>query len=379
MNSILINNLKGITSASVEKYLLLTGWEKDDNIPNKKMWIFSLCSDPSFRIAIPSSETNADFYARLFDVIETLSDLQGKKETEIINSMKSAYTDRMQFRIIAGSSSKGKIPLSFASQFVEGLRDLVLYSACAVENAQPVCTRAYNNAKSSLDKFQFGQTEYGSFIFNVDVQVASEENEQYYLADVNPPLPEPTEHKVVERIKTAFDQVDSIATRHVKIGDIIDTAFQDGMTANICEAMLMLRPDDVEDVKLETTFHYAEALTHSTEDVSKCTFENIHFLFADEVSKRYRDYSLVEDVDVHGKIVMLARDAEDEAEPENTVRMAAEIGNVKRNITLHLSPRDHTLACNAYRDNKDVRVVGTVDKSGRFWFFESIKSFSVED
>ncbi len=90
MNSIVIDNLKGITSASVEKYLLLTGWGKDDSIPNKKMWIFYLSTDPTFRIAIPSSETNTDFYPRLYDVIETLSDIQNKKITDIINSMKSA-------------------------------------------------------------------------------------------------------------------------------------------------------------------------------------------------------------------------------------------------------------------------------------------------
>ena len=82
----------------------------------------------------------------------------------LIESLKSAYTDRIQFRIITESSSKGKLPLSFATQFVEGLHDLVLYAACAEERALPVCARTYNSAKRKLDKFQFGQTEYGSFM-----------------------------------------------------------------------------------------------------------------------------------------------------------------------------------------------------------------------
>ena len=274
MNQNMIDNLKDITPSSVDKYLLLTGWKRDANIKNNRMWVYYLKSEPSFRIAIPASESNPDYYARLYDIVETLCEIQNKKDSDIINSLKSAYTDRIQFRIITDSSSKGKLPLSFASQFVEGLHDLILYAACAEEKAQPVCVRAFNSAKNSLERLQFGQTEYGSFIFNVDVQVASEENEQLFLEEVMPAVSEPPEHKIVRRIKTAFDQVDSIATKQVKIGDILDTAFENGMTANICDAIQKLRPEDAEDITLETTFHYAEALTHSVESTEQCKFES---------------------------------------------------------------------------------------------------------
>ncbi len=40
MNSYLLKNLSGITSASIEKYLLFTGWEKDDTFRNPRMWVF---------------------------------------------------------------------------------------------------------------------------------------------------------------------------------------------------------------------------------------------------------------------------------------------------------------------------------------------------
>ena len=60
-----------------------------------------------------------------------------KTEQEIIDSLKSAYTDRLQFRIITEESQGGKLPLDYAARCLEGLKDLVLYAACAEENAKP--------------------------------------------------------------------------------------------------------------------------------------------------------------------------------------------------------------------------------------------------
>ena len=221
MNSYLLRNLSGITSASIEKYLLFTGWVRDDTFNSTRMWVFKSKSDPEFKIAVPASEKATDFYPQVYNLIQTLSVVDGKTEQEIIDSLKSAYTDRLQFRIITEESQGGKLPLDYAARCLEGLKDLVLYAACAEENAKPICARTYNSAKRALEKFQFGQTQIGSFIINIDVQVADEENEQLYLIDAGAPPDEPPEHKIIKRIGTAITQVDGVANRQIKIGDLI--------------------------------------------------------------------------------------------------------------------------------------------------------------
>lgn len=224
MNSYLLKNLSGITSASIEKYLLFTGWEKDDAFANPRIWVFKNKYDPELTIAVPASEHAKDFYSRVYSLIQTLSIINEKSEQEI-DSLKSAYTDRLQFRIITEESKNGKIPLDFAARCLEGLKDLILYAACAEENAKPVCAKAYNSAKRSLERFQFGQTQIGSFIINIDVQVADEENEQLYLVDAAPLPVEPPEHKIIKRIGTAITQIDNVVNRQVKVGDLIEDAY----------------------------------------------------------------------------------------------------------------------------------------------------------
>ena len=216
----MLKNLKGITSASIEKYLLYTGWIRDDTFNNPRMWVFKNKLDPELIIAVPASEKATDYYPRVYSLIQTLSAINEKSEQEIIDSLKSAYTDRLQFRIITKESQGGKIPLDYAARCLEGLKDLVLYAACAEENAKPVCARTYNSAKRALENFQFGQTQIGSFIINIDVQVADEENEQLYLAEATIPPEEPPEHKIIKRIGTAITQIDNVANRQVEVGDL---------------------------------------------------------------------------------------------------------------------------------------------------------------
>lgn len=371
--------LNGITSSSIEKYLMLTGWNRVAKF-NDRMLIFENKADTDFRIAIPANENLGDFYDRVYDLVQMLCSYSGETEQAIIDSLKSAFTDRIQFRIITGASKDGKIPLDYAASCIEGLKDLVLYAACAEENARPICMRTYNAAKSNLEKFQFEQTEIGSFIFSVGVQVADDENEQLYLEEVAPPPEEPIEHKIVKRIETAMKQVEDVVNRQVKISDLIEYAYQDGLTANMCDALMKLRPTEGEDITLETSIHYAEAITRTVEPPTVQAFDNIHFAFVDEISSRYKDCTLIEDVALSGTIRMLAKSGSGtDEDTENRVRLLTKYYGKQRGVDLLLAPADHAAACDAYRDDKEVVVTGTLNKSKKYWFFSEVTKFEVKE
>ena len=376
MNAILNKSLNGITPASIEKYLSFTGWKRDTSFANHKLMVFQNNTEGNLRIAVPATTAISDYIARVYDLILTLSSLTDCAENDIIASLKSAYTDRMQFRIIAESSKNGKIPLDYAARCIEGLKELVLYAACAEEKACPICVRTFNNAKVNLDKFQFEQTEIGSFIFNVGVQVADEDNEQLFLPEVNPQPYEPPEHRIVKRIEKAILQIDDVAERRITMSNLVKNAYEEGITANMCDAISMLKPEDG-DIELETSIHYAEAITRAVIPPTVRKFDNIHFALVDDISRRYKDCTLIEDVTLRGMINMLSKSASAAEEGENTVRLFTKIEGKSRAVTLHLSPENHTLACDAYRDDREVEVSGVIDKSGKYWFFSEVNSFRV--
>lgn len=142
----------------------------------------------------------------------------------------------MEIRVISEITEDGKIPLEYAADCVEGLKELILYSVCAEQSARPICYRATEYAKSLLNKFKLAQTEKGSFILNVDIQVVDENNEQTVLDGCEYDVPTPFEHKVIERIGTAIGQVDAIVQNQCQLSETAETAFEDGITANMCDA-----------------------------------------------------------------------------------------------------------------------------------------------
>ena len=46
-------------------------------------------------------------------------------------------------------------------------------------------------------------------------------------------------------------------------------------------------------------------------------------------------------------------------------------------INVHLSADDHKAACDAYCDDREVEIAGTLDKSQKRWFFTEVTSFKV--
>lgn len=378
MNSYLLKSIYGISSSSIEKFLLLTGWTKDYFFKNKNILLFKNVDDPLFTIAVPSNSNIIDYYDRIYDVIQNLCKYYNKEENDIITSLKNIYSDRIQFRIITEKSKDGKLPLDYAARCIDGLRNLVLYAACAEENAKPICRRTCASAISSTEKFQFGQTELGSYVFNIDVQVVDEKTEQIFFTDKMPLLSQPAEHKIIKRIERAFDQIEEVVTQQTEVSRLIENAYTDGITANMCDALMQIKPEDGKDINLESSIFYAEAITHSISKPKIRTFNNVHFAFIDDISNRYKDYTLVEDMSLTGIINMLQKNNYDE-DLADTIRLLTVVEGKARSIDLHLSQANHNLACNAYRDGKEVTITGTVDKSGRHWFFSEVVNFLVMD
>ncbi|MDE7325566.1 MAG: hypothetical protein K2N63_04670 [Lachnospiraceae bacterium] len=91
------------------------------------------------------------------------------------------------------------------------------------------------------------------------------------------------------------------------MGDLIEDAYKDGITANMCDALSKLQPESGGDITVETSIYYAEAITQTVEPPKVCTLANVHFAFIEEISKRYKDCTLVEDVTLEGTIKMLSK------------------------------------------------------------------------
>ena len=287
MKKKIVEELYGLSATSIEKYLLLNGWKRDYSFNNKKMMVFENEQDSQDRIAFPASEKYIDFYPKVNDMLETLSFYNQKDIEQIVKEMKISYFDRLEFRVKSNLSDDGKLPLGYATNCIEGLKNLVLYAACAEKNAQPLCLRATADANNIVDNFKLAQTDIGSFVINIDIQVVDDNNEQLWLDGIES-LDISDEHKIVERIYKGLDQINQIVTEEDSLDNILQDAYKTGITANMCDALLKLKPEK-ENAQIDTTFRYASAITNKTDVVNQVSIKNNHFYVMDEISRFYHN------------------------------------------------------------------------------------------
>lgn len=366
--------LYSITAPSVDRYLQLNGWIRKLNFANKNIMAYENHSTAAVKnLAIPAAEDYDDFYFVLHDVIKTLSKIEKRTEAEIIKDINATFIDRIEFRIISDVSEDGKLPIDYAAECIEGLKELVLYALCAEQTAQPVCYRASDFAKSFLNNFKLAQTEKGSFILNIDIQVVDENNEQSVLSGFETPIP--LEHKVVERIGTAINQVDAIVKNERKLTETAESAYEAGITANMCDALMKMRPLSEAD-QITTTIRYASALTNQTGQTEHINMYTNHFLVIDELAKIYRDKNAVQDTTLIGIVRSLSKRHDGDGEM-NTIRLYTSFEGRSRTVTIDLLDDQYRIACDAHRDGLEVRVSGELDMSERYWTMSKITHFTL--
>mgnify|MGYP000927925302 CR=1 FL=1 len=371
MSRIKLVDLVGITPRSIDRYLHLLGWRRDDAFGNRKLWKYVDYQNPEVQLLVPASDRYPDYYLRVDNVLTFLSEILEKQKSEILIELKATYSDYLEFRIASPFADAGKLPLDYASECIEGIKNLILYSACAVQDAKPICIKASGSARKTLNKFELGQTGVGSFIINIDAKVSDEEDDHIVrLADTDQSI----EHKVVERISTAMQQVEDV-TNGARITDIAADAFKKGITANMCESLLRLKPDGEIHVELETTIRYASSVTEKIGVSKVAKFKDIHFAVLKEIASIYRDKTIVEDMTLIGTISKMQLHNQE----ERTIAIECKIdeGTGSRQVQAGLTEEQHRLACDAYKANLCVKISGVVDKSKKIWTISDILDFEI--
>ncbi len=365
-----------ITAPAIDRYLQLNGWVRNLNFANRNIMAYeNYTTTVCKRLAIPAAEDYDDFYIVLRDVMKVLSKIEKRPESEIVKDINATFVDRIEFRIISDVSEDGKLPIDYAAECIDGLKELVLYSVCAEQSAQPICYRASDYAKALLNNFKLAQTEKGSFILNIDIQVVDENNEQAMLSGFD--VPTPLEHKVIERIGAAIDQVDAVVRNECQLTETAEVAYESGITANMCEALMKMRPISDSD-HITTTIRYASALTNQTGQTKCVDMKANHFLVIDELAKIYRDKTAVQDATLIGLVRSLSISKKSDAEGENkTIRLYTGFEGYMRTVTIGLSDDQYRIACDAHRDGLEVEVSGELDTSERLWTMSKITSFAL--
>ncbi|MCM3175927.1 hypothetical protein [Paenibacillus sp. MER 99-2] len=357
------------------EYLRDSGWDYMDKFANPNLLVFSrrLIDESSISVLLPAKEDFSDYDQRVHSALGILSSFEDRSVDAIVKDITnfSSLTDKLEIRIISSFSEDGAIPLSYAASLIKGLKNLIVSAAYTEELPQRVFKRASQKAQSYSDSFKLGQTAHGSYI--VTVESGSLENDDLAIAiEGNTLVTEPFSRRVMKRIHRSMYQIESFNEENNKLSDLVETGYNEGINANICDALLSLYYDN-ELMKLESKIKYSKSLKNTEELPEKITLNSADYYIIKVLAEALRE-NKPEDIELEGYISKLSSNSE---LTHGSINIISIHENKKHSIKLELNEDDYKRACDAHKEKKQVRITGIIDTSGKTWEVTNLTKFQV--
>src|SRR4051794_4841536 len=223
-----------VTPRAVRAYAEGLGWQRVEGV-NGKIAVYRNPESPLRQLIVPLDEGLDDYAERTAEAIHRLAEFEKRAAREVLNQLLLPPADVLRFREVSPSAEAGSLPLDHGVRLVSGTRKVLLSVAHSV-----LVPRAYHPRMSRSEAEEFvsgcrlGQTERGSFTLAVACPI----NLQPGLFGPNG---EPFARRVTWLLMQSLEEM-SRAVDAAGVEELADPARHPGISANLCESLLMLRP-----------------------------------------------------------------------------------------------------------------------------------------
>lgn len=359
--------LEAIRVTDVTSYLGEKGWRRRSDYPRPELLVFEGPEDDAGEpivVTIPASDRYQDFRPRLRELIGLLSQLEERPPAEIAGDLMAPDVDRLDVRVMADFAATGSVPMGYAPRLVSALRDLLAAAACAEEEPRPFFAQAPRIGRKHADRCRFGQTRPGSFIARIECPA---------LTTGAPETVErvPFSRRVTMRIMRGLGMLQA-AVLDGRV-EHLTSSYAQGLNANMCEALLYLRPELAEP-EFEFSVSWARSLPPDAELPRVVRIERRGFDYLSAAARSLRSSTESAERELRGYIVRL----ELEGTAGGRILLRFEHQGRKPHARVHLGAEEYRKACDAHRDGRGVRVWGRLEREGKQWRLMSPRDFRVD-
>jgi hypothetical protein len=339
-----------LSPEAVRTYLSSQGWRPHQPAHHADLWLLTEDTD-EFEVLVPTDREPRDFPLRMYDVLRTLAAVQDRPLPAILADLANTGSDRMIFRLLP-PGAPGTIPLLSGVDAVQGVRELVMSAAYASTLGRPLLVqgRRPQHVQDFAAGVRLGTPQAGSWV--VAAEVAIPEGDLDLFGSGGPPFARQVSlqlHRGVQATLTAAGE----ALRQDSVEPFLTRA-EDGVSANLCEALASLGRDDT---PFEVRFAWAQRLPPP---VSEGLFQFDRQLIRTirSAGKELRIALLVGMVEITGLVTRLRQERGGEGTATVTGLLRSRYGEAEQAVKVRLTPLQHEAAIEAYRTHRFVRVTG---------------------
>lgn len=234
-----LDTTRRVTPQALTGYAQGLGWQALPNGKRSEIQVFHRPESRLDQIIIPVDISLADYGEAVAEAVHKLARHEQRPAQAILEQLLFSSADILSFREISIDADSGHLALEHASRLVHGVRRLLLSVAHSVLIPQVCHPRlSRSEAEEFLNRCRLGQTDRGSFVLNVACPL---EARVAFPDAPNPIIP-------FARRSTTLLMESLVALANAsqtgKTNDLLDLTRTPGMSANLCESLLLMRPGE---------------------------------------------------------------------------------------------------------------------------------------
>ncbi len=362
--------LRLVKPQQVRSYALAKGWQRVPGV-NGEIALFDLPNSQWRQLVVPMDETFDDYDKRVFDVVQTLSEIESRPGAEILNDLLMPDSDVLRFGVASTSTARGLVPLTDGIALVEGAKKSLLAAACSVVNPvrhHPRMTRT--EATQLIAACQLGQTERGSFTLALSCPVHAIEADQALLWGEKPFARSATLllMRSIQRVVRAIE-----ADRET---DVLEpSATEPVVSANLCDAILQMQPSG-EQAALNISISWATTLPPHDPIPQTVRIKAEYFPIIEEIFRKLLPARAPASSLFFGRVVTLNGQPGDDGRMQGEITLALLHDEEILRARADLSPDDYQKAVDAHREAEPVKFLGILHLGRRIHRVTGITAFS---
>ena len=136
--------------------------------------------DEKYAVLVPTENSFDDYYSVMKDTLNKISSFMNVSIEALINRIFGVSYDIIKWRVAGHNTNNGTIPFLEMSDTIDCIKDILATSYIDVVKPEKYHNKIYTSeVNDNISKYSFGQTEFGSYIFNIMCPLAGTQLEAF--------------------------------------------------------------------------------------------------------------------------------------------------------------------------------------------------------